>query len=180
MSDAADKFKESFVLKVCVVGDGGVGKTSIVMRYCDGVFRENYIMTIGSNFAVKNLPLPEIETYVKLQLWDLAGQPHFSFVRLPFYKGSSGVIYVYDVTSQESLANLPAWKTEVEKAVSGLPSIVCANKIDLEPRTVNEENGREMTNSLGALDYFETSAKTGVNVHAAFSKLAEEVVRQNK
>ena len=179
MSDAADKFKESFVLKVCVVGDRGVGKTSIVMRYCDGVFRENYIMTIGSNFAVKNLPLPEIETYVKLQLWDIAGQKHFSFVRPPFYRGASAVIYVYDITRRESFTNIPNWKTEVGREIVGKPFILIANKTDLaDERVVSRKEGENLAEEIGASYYFETSAKDYQNIDEPFKLLTEKMLKK--
>ena len=92
-------YAKSFIYKICVVGNGGVGKTSMVLRYCENSFKESYLMTIGSNFSTKTVELanyPQLQ--VKLQLWDLAGQKHFSFVRPPFYRGASGIIYVFDLT----------------------------------------------------------------------------------
>ena len=176
MSEKAD-FKQNFVLKVCVVGDGGVGKTSIVTRYCDGVFRENYIMTIGSNFAVKNLPLHEIETYVKLQLWDIAGQKHFKFVRPPFYRGASAIVYVYDITRRESFSNIPNWKTEVEREITGKPFLVIANKTDLaDERVVSKKEGENLAQQIGAHHYFETSAKEHENIDEAFLFLAKQML----
>lgn len=176
MSEAA-KYKQNFVLKVCVVGDGGVGKTSVVMRYCDGVFRENYIMTIGSNFAVKSLPLPELETYVKLQLWDIAGQAHFSFVRPPFYRGASAIVYVYDITRRESFSDIPSWKTEIERVVTGKPFILLANKTDLsDERVVSKKEGENMAEQIGAMYYFETSAKEYTNIDEPFLFLAKKML----
>ena len=116
---------KSFIYKICVVGDGGVGKTSMVLRYTEDSFKENYIMTIGSNFSTKTVELPEFPQYnIKLQIWDLAGQKHFSFVRPPFYRGATGIIYVFDLTRRSSFSNLLNWKTEVEKvaeAISMMP-----------------------------------------------------------
>ena len=180
MSEAA-KYEQNFVLKVCVVGDGGVGKTSIVMRYCDGVFRENYIMTIGSNFAVKNLPLPELKTYVKLQIWDIAGQKHFSFVRPPFYRGASAMVYVYDITRRESFSNIPSWKSEVERVITDKPFILIANKTDLsDERVVSKKEGENMAEQIGATHYFETSAKDSINIDDAFLLLAKKILTKNE
>jgi len=173
----AEKYEQNFVLKVCVVGDGGVGKTSIVMQYCDGVFRENYIMTIGSNFAVKNLPLPELSTYVKLQLWDIAGQKHFSFVRPPFYRGASAIMYVYDITRRDSFSNIPNWQTEVERIITGKPFILIANKTDLaDERVVSKKEGENLAQQIGALKYFETSAKDYQNIDEPFLFITKKML----
>ncbi|MHA1109776.1 MAG: Rab family GTPase [Promethearchaeota archaeon] len=179
LSKKAADYKQNFVLKVCVVGDGGVGKTSIVMRYCDGVFRENYIMTIGSNFAVKNLPLPKLETYVKLQIWDIAGQKHFKFVRPPFYRGASAMVYVYDITRRESFSNIPNWKTEVEREITGKPFILIANKTDLsDERVVSKKEGENLAQQIGANMYFESSAKDYQNIDESFLFLAEKILEK--
>jgi len=93
-----------------VVGDGGVGKTSMVLRYCENAFKDNYIMTIGSNFSTKQVELEEYPNYlVKLQLWDLAGQKHFSFVRPPFYRGATATVFVFDIT--RSRRQQRSWRT---------------------------------------------------------------------
>jgi small GTP-binding protein len=179
LSENAVDYKQNFVLKVCVVGDGGVGKTSIVLRYCDGVFRENYIMTIGSNFAIKNLPLPELETYVKLQLWDVAGQSHFQFIRPPFYRGASAVVYVFDITRRESFTNIPNWKTEVERIIAGKPFILIANKTDLaDERVVSKKEGKRLAEEIGAQYYFETSAKEYSNIDEPFKLLTEKILEK--
>lgn len=163
---------KSFIYKICVVGDGGVGKTSMVLRYTENSFKENYIMTIGSNFSTKNVNLPEFPQYkIKLQIWDLAGQKHFSFVRPPFYRGATGIIYVFDLTRRSSFANLPSWKTEVEKVVAGRPSILVGNKLDLAEagnREVALQDGESLKNELQALSYYETSAKDGLKVDNVF------------
>ncbi|GAG02762.1 unnamed protein product, partial [marine sediment metagenome] len=107
---------KNYILKICVVGDGSVGKTSMVLRYSEKRFQERYIMTIGSNFALKKLTIND-DTTVKLQIWDLAGQQHFNFVRPPFYRGASGVIYVFDITRRQSFDGLFNWQKEVESVI---------------------------------------------------------------
>ena len=177
--------KKSYIFKVIVVGDGAVGKTSLVMMFTEQKFQNQYIMTIGSNFALKLIPSEILSTDdkeypdVRLQLWDLAGQPHFKAVRHPFYKGSSGIIYVYDVTRPETLEHLNGWRDEILKQV--LPetpaNIILANKVDLRSeRKVTEEEGQELANSFGAASYFETSAKDGVNVNIGFQTLARLII----
>jgi len=174
---------KSFIYKICVVGDGGVGKTSMVLRYTDDSFKENYIMTIGSNFSTKSVDLPEYPQYnIKLQIWDLAGQKHFSFVRPPFYRGATGIIYVFDLTRRSSFANLPNWRTEVEKVVTSRPSVLVGNKLDLATqgnREIGEQDGESLKNELQALSYFETSAKEGVNIEDVFKITVLEILKSS-
>ncbi|MHA1821580.1 MAG: Rab family GTPase [Promethearchaeota archaeon] len=171
---------KNYVWKICVAGDGSVGKTSIILQYCEKKFQENYIMTIGSNFAIKSIDLPEYDASVKLQIWDLAGQQHFSFVRPPFYKGASGIIYVYDVTRRESFENIENWRVEVENAISVKPSVLVGNKIDLsDERVVSKKEGEDLASKInGCVGFFETSAKTGANLDDVFLKLINSILEK--
>ena len=172
---------KNFIYKICVVGDGGVGKTSMVLRYTEDTFKENYLMTIGSNFATKAIDLPEYPSVnVKLQLWDLAGQKHFSFVRPPFYRGATAIIYVFDLTRRSSFSNLMNWKEEVEKVIGPKTSILVGNKLDLAhqgDREVGESDGESLRNELNALTYFETSAKEGTSVDIVFKNTVLEILK---
>ncbi len=162
--------QRQYVLKVCVVGDGAVGKTSLIIRYTEGHFRESYIMTVGTSFAVKELNFGD--TLVRLQLWDLAGQPHFSSVRPVFYRGAAGVILVFDTTRRQTFENIPAWYTEVSEVTGSVPTVILANKVDLiEERQITSEEGRAYAHHLG-WGYFETSAKEGQGVTDAFRQIA--------
>ncbi|MFX1564563.1 MAG: Rab family GTPase [Promethearchaeota archaeon] len=162
--------QRQYVLKVCVVGDGAVGKTSLIIRYTEGHFRESYIMTVGTSFAVKELTFGD--TLVRLQLWDLAGQPHFSSVRPVFYRGAAGIILVYDVTRRSTFDAIPAWYTEVSQVTGNVPTVLLANKVDLvdQSQTTTEE-GMAYAQQLG-WGYFETSAKEGKGVTDAFRQIA--------
>jgi small GTP-binding protein len=159
------------------VGDGSVGKTSMVFQYSEQNFQERYIMTIGSNFAIKSLVLGD--TKIKIQIWDLAGQKHFSFVRPPFYRGSSGTLYVFDLTRRQSFDNLMSWKEEVETVINK-PSILIGNKNDLhEDRLITKEEAVSLANEMGALMYIETSAKTGENLDLAFLTLIKKILNKD-
>ena len=176
------QISKSFIYKVCVCGDGGVGKTSLVLRYCENSFKENYIMTIGSNFSTKTVDLEEYPNYtVKLQLWDLAGQKHFSFVRPPFYRGATAIIYVFDLTRRSSFANILEWKSEVEKVIGeDKPTVLVGNKIDLANqgnREVGEQDGIALQYELGAIDYYEASAKDGILVEPVFKDITLAILR---
>jgi len=174
-------FSKSYIYKIAVVGNGGVGKTSMVLRYCENSFKENYIMTIGSNFSTKTVDLPNHPQFqVKLQIWDLAGQKHFSFVRPPFYRGATGVIYVFDLTRRSSFADLHDWQNEVEKVIGHKPSLLVGNKIDIARvgyREVAEQDGEALRDEMNALRYFETSAKEGDSVEDVFKILTLEILK---
>lgn len=175
------QFSKSYIYKICVVGNGGVGKTSMVLRYCENTFKENYIMTIGSNFSTKTVDLPAYpQLQVKLQIWDLAGQKHFSFVRPPFYRGATGIVYVFDLTRRSSFSDLIEWKNEVEKVVIQKPSLLVGNKIDLAregKREVSFQEGDALKSELNANKYFETSAKEGDSVEEVFKLLTLEILK---
>ncbi|MHA1805435.1 MAG: Rab family GTPase [Promethearchaeota archaeon] len=176
------KVQKSFIYKICVLGDGGVGKTSMVLRYCENKFKENYIMTIGSNFASKKVVLEDYPEFnVNLQLWDLAGQQHFSFVRPPFYRGASGLIYVFDLTRRSSFTNLAKWKEEAMKVLgSQKPNILIGNKLDLVRdgnREIGEKEGEALAKEFNALAYYETSAKENINVELVFKNLTLGILK---
>jgi small GTP-binding protein len=156
------------VLKVVFAGDGAVGKTSLIRRYCEGKFEESRVETIGVDFQTQTVDLPQ--GMVKLSIWDMAGQDRFEVIRAGFYRGSRSTALVYDVTEPETLANLSRWKDEVLNAVHEQPFIVIGNKIDLD-RTVEMGEAQAFAQSIGAY-YLETSALTGGGVPLLFETLA--------
>jgi len=166
------------LLKVVVAGDGTVGKTSIVRRYCEGKFQSARVATIGVDFYTQHVRIPlgsGREAVVKLSIWDLAGQERFGVVRTAFYRGSRAAALVYDVTSLASLGNLKRWRDELLEAVPGMPFVIVGNKVDLE-RCVEPDLGRSAAAYLGA-SYLETSASSGVGVAALFESLAQLAVK---
>ncbi len=154
--------------KVVVAGDGNVGKTSLIRRWCEGKFSASRVMTIGVDFQTKLVELPEGP--VKLSIWDMAGQERFQSLRAGFYRGSRAVALVYDLTEAGSLASLRRWREEVERAVSRVRYVVVGNKLDL-PRAGPVDEARRLADEIGA-PYLETSAATGDGVPALFEALA--------
>ncbi|MFX0025240.1 MAG: Rab family GTPase [Candidatus Hermodarchaeota archaeon] len=163
--------KETFKFKITLFGAGGVGKTSLLIRYIKDYFNPELKQTIGSNFLIKDV---EIEnTNVRLLLWDIGGQEQFSKLRQIYFKGSNGAFGVYDVTSQPSLLKLPGWISSIKKSVKkSIPMIIVGNKTDLE-RQVERSEAEDLVKRLNCCDYLETSAKTGENVEQAFKKIAK-------
>lgn len=157
------------LFKVVVVGDGTVGKTTLIRRYCEGKFHASRVATIGVDFHTQHVQLPA--GMVKLSIWDMAGQERFQVVRNQFYRGSRAAALVFDVTNSTSLINLRRWRQEVLQAVPAQKLVVVGNKIDLG-RAVRTPIGRAFASYVGAA-YLETSALTGEGVSHLFETLAQ-------
>jgi small GTP-binding protein len=157
------------LLKVVIAGDGTVGKTSLVRRYCEGKFQSARVATIGVDFYTQRVVLPG--GVVKLSIWDMAGQERFGVVRTGFYRGSRAAALVFDVTSIATLGSLKRWRDEVLLAVPDQPMVIVGNKVDLE-RTVSPELAQAAAAYLGS-SYLETSALNGEGVAALFERLAD-------
>ena len=163
--------------KICLLGDGGVGKTALRERFLGKGFQSGYILTIGADFAVQNLPIGGVE--YKFQIWELAGQQRFSAVRALYYKGSHGAILIFDQTRVDSLYNLEKWKKELFTNVGReIPYLVLGNKSDL-PEAIDEgeienfiqKSQSEVQDIPFELKFLKTSAKSGLNVTEAFELL---------
>lgn len=178
-----------FLIKLVLVGDGAVGKTALKERYLGKGFTSNYLMTIGADFAVKDITLDSKNA--KFQIWDLAGQERFNTVRSLYYSGAHGAVLVFDTTRAESFANTEKWCLELRKNLrtnKPIPMVLLGNKIDLRdpnnPTHITTEMGEKITEKLSNIlqndnvevIYLETSAKTGENVNHAFHLLAEKIL----
>jgi len=189
------------LLKVILLGDSGVGKTSLMNRYQTGAFTGQYKATIGADFLSKDLTVTDPTTGLPkpctLQIWDTAGQERFQSLGTAFYRGADACLLVYDVTDPRSLDHLESWKEEFLRNVVGgfggegpsdFPFVVLGNKIDKEqerrvPRARAEEfcvrgatsgglGAMPGTGGGGAIPHYETSAKTATNVDACFAEAA--------
>ena len=157
------------VLKVVVAGNGAVGKTSLIRRFCEGKFELTRVATIGVDFQTQTVALPE--KTVKLSIWDMAGQDRFQVIRSGFYRGSRAAALVYDVADPESFNSLAKWRQEILEAIQKQPFVVVGNKIDLE-RVQPREQAEAFAQSFGAR-YIETSALNGSGVSDLFEALAK-------
>ncbi|MFX1494722.1 MAG: GTP-binding protein [Promethearchaeota archaeon] len=164
-----------YLFKSIVVGDGGVGKTALTLRFSKGFFTEDYKMTIGVDFHVKTISIDTLEGTIKckLQLWDTGGQERFSSIRPMYYRGSLGAVLVFDLTNYASFEHLPQWIEEIRANIkSEIPLLLVGNKNDLtDQRTVSIEEINNFTRDFN-LYYMETSAKTGDGVGDCFYILA--------
>lgn len=171
-----------FLFKILIVGDGGVGKTTILYRYVDGRFLEDTKMTVGTNFFIKDIDLPKENAQVKFQIWDLGGQEHFAAIRQNFYAGAKGVIYVFDLSRRYSFNNLLEWRDEVETVIGKeIPSILIGNKLDLIPDDsliISPDELTVMKEELHFSNYFKTSAKENLGIHDAFHQMGSIIYQK--
>ncbi|MHA1131108.1 MAG: GTP-binding protein [Candidatus Helarchaeota archaeon] len=166
-----------YLFKIIVVGDGGVGKTALAVRFAEGIFREDYKMTIGVDFSIKTIDVHinnEVRR-VKFQIWDTGGQERFSYTRPLYYKGAVGALIVYDITNRQSFENLDRWFNEVRETCFSIPILLIGNKADLPDRTVAFEEAEALAASRNIF-YYETSAKSAQNVDSVFHLLGQKIV----
>jgi small GTP-binding protein len=167
----------AFIYKVCVIGDGGVGKSSAVRRFSEGIFREEYQVTVGVQHSTQTINFngPEGPTEVKVIVWDLGGQDKFKFVRPMFYRSATGIVLMFDVTNRESFEALPRWIKEAEDGIGkSVPMVLAANKFDLPDHQVSLDEIQEYAREIGAGSVV-MSVKTGDNVHNMFKMLGSAV-----
>ncbi|MFX0065164.1 MAG: GTP-binding protein [Candidatus Hermodarchaeota archaeon] len=168
--------KEAFSFKIILIGDGGVGKTSLIRRFIDRKFEAHYLMTIGTNFHMKDIKLEN--TLVKLQIWDFAGQQWHKFIQGSFYRGTAGAIVMFDLTRTETFnPSIINWLDVMQKSTGRLPIVLTGNKVDLTDEIEVMKSDAVAFASKLACPYVETSAKTGENVDVAFQKLINSILR---
>lgn len=163
--------QKSKLLKVVLLGDGGVGKSSLMNRFVSNKFDAQSFHTIGVEFLNKDVTY-EGENYT-MQIWDTAGQERFKSLRTPFYRGADCCLLTFAVDDIQSFKNLAMWKKEFLYYAdiqdgNNFPFVILGNKIDMENRMVSTEMAQEWCQANGQAPYFETSAKDSTNVDEAF------------
>ena len=175
IKDAKKKTEtKEFEVKICLLGDVSVGKTSIASRFCKNVFSENYINTIGGAYQQQNLVLNN-GTKMKLHIWDTSGQDRFRSMTNLYYRDAQVAILTYDVTNEASLESLDYWLKELNDKVDQDNMLLClaGNKNDVDPneKKVPTAKGKEYAETHNMV-FFETSAKTGSGVKELFQAIA--------
>jgi len=175
----------NFIRTMVLIGDGGVGKTSLVSMYKNKFFADDYKLTIGVDILTKLVPDvkgPDEKIYdVMLQTKDIGGQARFAGIRDIFYMGANGALLVYDITRYKSYEHMENWLDELRHGVEygkvvDVPVVVIGNKVDLEEvRAVSREEAQAWAEERG-FGYVETSAKDDVGVDGAFRTLTEKMV----
>ncbi|KAK8086297.1 hypothetical protein PG994_001271 [Apiospora phragmitis] len=160
-----------YLFKLLLIGDSGVGKSCLLLRFADDTYTESYISTIGVDFKIRTIELDG--KTVKLQIWDTAGQERFRTITSSYYRGAHGICVVYDVTDMDSFNN---WLQEIDRyATEGVNKLLVGNKSDMSDKKVVEYTvAKEFADSLG-IPFLETSAKNASNVEQAFLTMARQI-----
>jgi len=163
-----------YLFKLLLIGDSGVGKSCMLLRFADDTYTESYISTIGVDFKIRTISLDG--KTIKLQIWDTAGQERFRTITSSYYRGAHGIIIVYDVTEMESFNNVKQWLHEIDRYASeGVNKLLVGNKADLvSKKQVDTASAKELADSL-SMPFLETSAKSATNVEQAFMTMAGEI-----
>ena len=162
------------MFKVLLIGNSGVGKSSLLVRFVDDHFHDNFMPTIGVDFKIKTVDVDG--KVVKLQIWDTAGQDRFKTITSSYYRGAHGIIVTYDITDRDSFAKVSEWMSEIDKHSVDNPSrILVGNKKDLEDqRKVDYNEAKELADHFN-IRFLETSAKNAFNVGEAFTLMTREI-----
>ncbi|KAK2741427.1 hypothetical protein FQN55_008343 [Onygenales sp. PD_40] len=163
-----------YLFKLLLIGDSGVGKSCLLLRFADDTYTESYISTIGVDFKIRTIELDG--KTVKLQIWDTAGQERFRTITSSYYRGAHGICVVYDVTDMDSFNNVKQWLQEIDRyATEGVNKLLVGNKSDMEDKKAVEYTvAKEFADSLG-IPFLETSAKSASNVEQAFLTMARQI-----
>ncbi|MFX1316195.1 MAG: Rab family GTPase [Promethearchaeota archaeon] len=171
-----------FVFKITMLGDSAVGKTSLINRYCEGSFQEDYKPTLGANIIRKDVNIDNLNVRVRLIMWDLAGQEKYNVIRSMYFQGCVGALFVYDVTRYNTFDSINSkWLKDFKRYVKKEGAyILIGNKSDLkDQRAVTAEKGKSLAEDIKASDFIETSAKLGENIEEAFSLLVQQILRNH-
>ena len=165
---------DELFLKILVLGDSAVGKTSLLLKYTDDYFPTVYVSTIGVDYKTKIININDMN--ISLQIWDTAGQERFRSLAKSFMKDADGILFVYDITNKKSFDNIKNWIKRTEDVNDSFQKIIVGNKNDLEnKREVKKETLEKFCNT-GNLKGIEMSAKLGINVNEAFNILTQLLV----
>ncbi|XP_028549781.1 ras-related protein RIC1 [Dendrobium catenatum] len=160
--------------KLLLIGDSGVGKSCLLLRFADDSYLDSYISTIGVDFKIRTVE--QDGKTIKLQIWDTAGQERFRTITSSYYRGAHGIIVVYDVTDQESFDNVKQWLNEIDRYASeNVNKLLVGNKCDRTAnKVVSYETAKAFADEIG-IPFMETSAKDATNVEHAFMFMAADI-----
>ena len=173
------KIDRDGAFKLCIFGDGGVGKTTLIQRYLTKVFDVSTKMTIGADFSIKEFIIEGIKVVVRI--WDFAGEERFRVLLPSFAKGANGGIFMYDISRYTSIKNLDDWLSIFERNIRDkqikIPIIMVGGKLDLEDkRSVETAKAIELSKTYNLQGIFECSSKTGDNVEEIFEFIARKMM----
>ena len=176
MKKNEDKKKKNNNVSLITLGEGQVGKTSIIYRYIDDTFTSNYLATIGIDSKFKKIKLASGEE-IKVKILDTAGQERFQSIAANYIKKADGIVFVYDITKAYTFTNLEKWLSNIDEVANDKPCLLIGNKSDMnDKREVSKEEGMEFTKKFKKeTQFYETSCKTGENVDKAINDLVNQI-----
>ncbi|KAF9117133.1 GTP-binding protein [Mortierella sp. AM989] len=166
-----------YLIKLLLIGDSGVGKSCLLLRFSDDSFTPSFITTIGIDFKIRTIELDGKR--IKLQIWDTAGQERFRTITTAYYRGAMGILLVYDVTDERSFSNIRNWFSNIEQHASeGVNKILIGNKCDMpDKKVISKDQGQALADEFG-IKFLETSAKSNICVEEAFFSLARDIKKR--
>merc|ERR1711869_17601 len=173
----ANTAEYDYLFKLLLIGDSGVGKSCLLLRFADDTYTETYISTIGVDFKIRTVEIDG--KVIELQIWDTAGQERFRTITSSYYRGAHGIIVVYDVTDEETYTAVERWMTEINRyANENVNKLLVGNKSDLtSKKVVDHATAKAFADEIG-IPFLETSAKSAENVEQAFMRMAQEIKKQ--
>jgi len=173
MNNRTNNNTYDFIAKLLIIGDSGVGKTCLLLRFCENNFMTTHLTTIGIDFKIKTIDVDGKK--IKMQIWDTAGQERFKTITQTYYKGAMGIILTYACNDRESFNSIENWMKQIKQhANEDVCKILVGNKSDLEDRQVTSEEGKKLADTFG-IKFFETSAKDDLGVNDTFHTIAKEI-----
>ena len=167
--------KTLLTLKLLIIGDSRVGKTSLLLNYVEKIFPEAHISTLGVEYKEKEIIKDNY--IIRLQIWDTAGEERFRSITKSIYRNANGILFVCDITNRESFKNIKNWIKDADNVDKDIKGIIIGNKIDLDnERVVSVEDLEEIGKKYN-MPFIETSAKTGMNVNKCFEVLIDELFK---
>ena len=167
-------------MKIIVVGNGVVGKTSLTQRFAKNIFTNEYKKTLGVDFLMKKAYIKSIDKEVEFMIWDTAGQEYYDAITRRYYKGASGALVVFSATDKASFENVKKWRDKVKAECDDIPIILVMNKIDLiDQAVINEKQALELAEEL-KLNLYKVSVKENLMVKEVFENLVIEFFKRGK
>jgi small GTP-binding protein len=174
--EESDKIEIDLTYKICIFGDSGVGKSTLVDRYLTNTFHDDIRSTLGATINIKILKVKNGK--ITLQIWDFGGEEKFKFIFPAYAQGSFGGIFMFDLTSKESVSNISEWLSIFKKASRNAPIILVGGKLDLkQDRVIGNEEVLNIMTFHRFDNYVECSSKTGKNVQLLFEEMVLEILK---
>jgi len=168
--------KDNMVAKILTIGESGVGKTCILLRYTDNKFIKHHLTTIGIDYKTKDVNINGKS--IKLKIWDTAGQERFRNITQQYYKGADGIVLVFDLTDRNSFEKIREWMKQIQSYTQreSIAIVLLGNKCDADNKAVSAKEANDIATEYN-MKFFETSAMNNINIEESFKQLSTEIMK---